>query len=325
VNKWVYVIVGVLLLLLFAAKSMTYQVSFTERAIVANFGKVSDEGVIETPGLHFKAPAPFASVTIYDTRVRQLNAVAEQFQLADNRQIIADVNVTWRVADPRTFYRRFNAGVAGREPSLQYDRAAEMIEGKLRSSLSAVSDYSIGDLFNPEGSKLPELQERILSGINSASGDDPLEAYGVEVGSVYITAVKLPEQVTQNVIQRMEAERNRIAADARSEGRASAEQIRKDAQAAAERILTFANLRASEIRTQGDKEATEYLAIQAEDPVLAEFLKRVDFISSGLATNITWIADQGLMGWDMFSSEYLREVVQNGESRGNNAPEGGSR
>ena len=120
----------------------------------------------------------------------------------------------------------------------------------------------------------------------------------------------------------MEAERTRIAADARSEGRASADQIRKDAQAAAERILTFANLRASEIRTQGDKEATEFLAIQAEDPVLAEFLKRVDFISNGLATNITWIADQGLMGWDMFSSSYLREVVEHGEEMQGGSGEG---
>jgi len=326
VNKWVLIIIGGLIALLFIAKSMTYQVSFTERAVVANFGKVADDGVIEEPGLKFKLPAPFASVTVYDTRVRQLNAVAEQFQLSDNRQIIADVNVTWRVADPRTFYRRFNAGVAGREPSLQYDRAAEMIEGKLRSSLSAVSDYSLTDLFNSEGSKLPELQDRILDGINAASGDDPLEAYGVEVGSVYITQITLPEEVTRNVIQRMQAERDRIAADARSEGRASADQIRKDAEAAAERILTFANLRAAEIRTQGDKEATEYLAIQAQDPVLAEFLKRVDFISNGLATNITWIADQGLMGWDMFSSEYLRSVVEHGEEqRGAEGAEGGTR
>lgn len=321
-NKWVYVIIAGVLVVLFAAKSSTYQLSFTERAVVANFGKVSDSGVIEEPGLKFKAPAPFSSVTIYDTRVRQLNAVAEQFQLADNRQIIADVNVTWRVADPRTFYRRFNAGVAGRDPEQQYERAGEMLEGKLRSSLSAVSDYSLVDLFNPEQSKLPELEQRILDGINTSSGDDPLTAYGVEVGSVYITQVTLPEEVTRNVIQRMEAERTRIAADARSEGRASAEQIRKDAQAAADRILTFANLRASEIRTQGDKEATEFLAIQAEDPVLAEFLKRVDFIANGLSTNITWIADQGLMGWDMFNSEYLREVVNHGEANKSGTGEG---
>lgn len=313
-NKWVYISIAGIIVVLFLAKSMTYQVSFTERAVVANWGKVSDGGVIDRPGLHFKAPAPFSSVTIYDTRVRQLNATGEQFQLADNRQIIADVNVTWRVADPRTFYRRFNAGGTGRDPEQQYERAADMLEGKLRSSLAAVSDYGMADLFNPEGSKLPELETRILERINSASGDDPLTAYGVEVGSVYITQVVLPEEVTRNVIQRMEAERTRIAADARAEGRASAEQIRKDAQAAAERILTFANLRASEIRTQGDREATQFLAIQAQDPVLAEFLKRVDFISNGLATNITWIADQGLMGWDMFSSDYLRGVVEHGES-----------
>lgn len=318
-KKWAFV-VGIVIALGFLVKSMTFQVSFTERAVVANFGKVADDGVIEEPGLKFKLPTPFSTVTIYDTRIRQLNALAEQFQLSDNRQIIADVNVTWRVADPLTFYRRFNAGVAGREPRLQYDRASEMIEGKLRSSLAAVSDYSLVDLFNPEGSKLPELEQRILDRINTASGDDPLMAYGVEIGSVYITSVVLPEEVTRNVIQRMEAERTRIAADARSEGRATAEQIRKDAEAAAERILTFANLRASEIRTQGDKEATEFLAIQAEDPVLAEFLKRVDFISNGLATNITWVADQGLMGWDMFSSTYLREVVRHGESMRDQTP-----
>lgn len=313
-NKWVYISVGGLIAILFIAKSMTFQVSFTERAVVANFGKVPEDGVISEPGLKFKAPAPFSSVTIYDTRVRQLNVVKEQFQLADNRQIVADVNVTWRVADPRTFYRRFNAGGVGRDPEQQYGRAAEMLEGKLRSSLSAVSDFTLPDLFNSEGSQLPELERRILQGINTASGDDPLTAYGVEVGNVYITQVVLPEEVTRNVIQRMEAERTRIAADARAEGRASAEQIRKDAEAAAERILTFASLRASEIRTQGDREATQFLAIQAEDPVLAEFLKRVDFIANGLATNITWVADQGLMGWDMFSSEYLRGVVEHGES-----------
>lgn len=323
-RRWAF-IVGVIIALGFVVKSMTYQVSFTERAVVANFGKVSEAGVIEEPGLKFKLPSPFSTVTIYDTRVRQLNALAEQFQLADNRQIIADVNVTWRVADPSIFYRRFNAGVAGREPRLQYDRAGEMIEGKLRSSLAAVSDYTLVDLFNPEASKLPELELRILNRINTSSGDDPLAAYGVEIGSVYITGITLPEEVTRNVIQRMEAERNRIAADARSEGRARAEQIRKDAEAAAERILTFANLRASEIRTQGDKEATEFLAVQAEDPVLAEFLKRVDFISNGLATNITWIADQGLMGWDMFSSSYLRDVVEHGERERQRSAEGGSR
>ncbi len=308
----------------FLIKMTTFTVSFTEKAVLTTFGEVGESGVVEEPGLKLKWPAPIQSVTIYDTRTRLLTATQIQVQLADNRQIVVEVYMAWRVDDPREFYRRFSTGAGGRDPREHYDQAEDILTSELRSAISNVSRYQLGELFTDDaaGSRLADLETDILEELRgriTGSEDD----YGVEIQLVGISKAVLPADVTSTVTERMNAVRQRIAAEAESEGQAEAETIEANAESAAARIRAFVRVKADEIRRRGDEAAAEFIAQQAVDPELAELLKRVEFLRSGWGRTMTLVVTTDFVGPDLLDPAYLLGLVnQRGERAA--APERGT-
>jgi membrane protease subunit HflC len=321
IQRPLLITVSVLVVLGFALKMMTYTVNFTERGVLTTFGQVS--AIVEDPGLKFKFPAPIQEVTLYDTRARVLQVEGRQLSTRDDRQLIVEGFMAWSVADPQVFFRRFNRGTG--EPVEHYDQAEQSLRPRLRTALLAVSQYSMDELFSTsaEGSKIPELEATIMEELTAQSeGDDSLAAMGVEVKLVGITRLRLPADVTSDVIERMNKVRERIAQEARNEGEAQAAAITADAQNAAARILDFARLRAAEIRTRGDEAATEYLAEQAIDPDLAEFLARVQFLEEGLSDRITFILSARDWGMELFDAEYRDQAAERGAENARRAADG---
>lgn len=295
----------------FGARMTTYTVDFTEAAVVATFGEVDNEsGVINEPGLRFKWPSPIQSVTIYDKRVRLVESGGIQVQLGDNRQLVLDTFLAWRVSDPRAFYSRFNRSGLGGGAEAQYEDAAERLRDRLQASLNATAGaFTMDELFAPVsegGSGMAGFEAAILSSLQDGLADN--QNLGVEVELVGISEAVLPKQVTDAVFDRMKQSRGGIARRARSEGESEASRIRDSAQADRERILAFVGARTSEIRAAGDVAATEFLRRQAVEPELAEFLTRVDFLREGWGRSLTVVVPWDVMGADMFSTEYLDRV-----------------
>jgi membrane protease subunit HflC len=285
----------------------SFTVRFTEAAVVTTFGQAGARDVITEPGLRFKWPTPIQSTTVYDTRARFLQTKSETQQTADDRQIIVEGFMTWKVKDPLVFYQRFRGG-RGSAAREHYSAAADVLTGNLRSAMSEVSRFRLGELFASEAgaSKLGELERNILGRVNGT-----VDGYGVEVMAVGINSITLPQDTTREIFQRMSESRKRLAAKAESEGTALATAIRSEAEAAAKRIREFARFRADQIRNRGDVEAAPFLTALNEEPDLAVFLKQLEVMREGMGRRSTIVLPTNMNGLEMFTPE-AREKAQRG-------------
>jgi len=82
----------------------------------------------------------------------------------------------------------------------------------------------------------------------------------VEVLDVRLKRVDLPQEVSESVYRRMEAERKRVANELRSTGSAESEKIRADADKQKEVILAEAYRDAQRIKGEGDAKASAIYA-----------------------------------------------------------------
>ena len=101
--------------------------------------------------------------------------------------------------------------------------------------------------------------------------DRDARTIGVQIVDVRLKRVDLPNEVSESVYRRMEAERKRVANELRSLGAAEAERIRADADRQREVIIAEAYRSAQEAMGEGDAKAT---AIYAD-----AFGKNPDFYS----------------------------------------------
>ncbi|MEM7621806.1 MAG: SPFH domain-containing protein [Planctomycetota bacterium] len=292
------IVVGLVVIVILAFMT-TYTVRFTETAVVTRAGE--RVATVDEPGLRLKFPL-LDSVTKYDKRLRLLESRAITQQTADDSQIVVEAFATWRVNDPYVFYQRFRN--AGDRASQHFQAADDVLETALVSALPAVSQYRIDELFtsNPGGSRLPELENRILEAIRGgADNQQTLDSYGIEVTMVGINRVLLPDETTNKVVERMGATRDRLAQEAESQGEAEATAIRAQAQADAEKIRLFATRRASEIIARGEAEAAEYLLAQRANEDLAVFLRELDFMRNAMAKRFTLVLPSSTFGMGLFS------------------------
>jgi membrane protease subunit HflC len=91
--------------------------------------------------------------------------------------------------------------------------------------------------------------------------DRDARTIGVQIVDVRLKRVDLPNEVSESVYRRMEAERKRVANELRSLGAAEAERIRADADRQREVIIAEAYRSSQEVMGEGDAKAT---AIYAE-------------------------------------------------------------
>lgn len=306
----------------------TYTVRFTEQAVVTTFGRADEDSVRREAGLYFKWPYPAQSVTRYDTRVRLLEGRPETQQTADNKQLVVTVFLTYRVSDPLKFYKAF--GKDGARPETHFAAAEKILQGRLRSATAAVGQFRMSELFNLDASKdsadagaggLAALEARILTQLGGTAAGlvtsgqesmDALASYGVEPVAVGVSSVRLPEDTTKAVFERMKQTRDRLAQEAVSRGSAESGRIQSEAQADVQKILAFAERRAKALRGQGDQEAAQYLARQSADPELAVFLQNLEFMRQALGKKVTLVLPTSMPGINFFAPDALKRLGMDG-------------
>jgi membrane protease subunit HflC len=231
-----------------------FAVPETEYVLVTRFG--DPRRVIETPGLHFKWPAPIDQTIRIDRRTRVLDPEAGEFLTSDKKNVLVDCFLVWKVADPR----RFLVSVTDR-------RGAEArLTDMLRSEVGGViGSHPLSRLVSI-GSETPGIRsvnEEISRRVAARTGD----GLGIEIASVRIKRLNFPRQNKEAVFARMAAERHRIAKQYRSEGEEEAEKLRIKADRERADLLNEAKRVAEETRGQADAEATRaYAAAYGEAP-----------------------------------------------------------
>jgi len=276
---------------------VTFQVRETESGFVTRFGKPVRE--VTKPGLYFKWPTPIEQVHKFDSRMRVLEAA----QLAEtttrgNVPIIVNTYVVWRVAQPLKF--------------LNAVKTEGNAESKLRNHINdtqnrIIGQHSFGEFVNSDPSRIQfdKIQEEMLADLKGPV----LAEYGIEIKTLGIKQLKVSEDVTKKVFERMKAERQGRTDAITSEGEALAIQIRADANKKRDLLLDAAEGRAKEIRGQGDADAAKYYEMLDADPKLAIFLRNLETLKETLKDRSTLLIPTGaepftlLMGMPSLGSE----------------------
>ncbi len=229
------------IVVLLVASSSIYTVDQRKWALVMRFGKVlrSDD----QPGFHLKAPL-LDKVYYYDKRILTLDAEPQRYLTEEKKALIVDSFVKWRIIDPLKFYLTVNG-----DEDYARTRLQQLINGGLRTEFGKrpLRDIVSGD------------RQEIMD-ILRVSADDAARQFGIQVVDVRLQRVDLPDEVSDSVYRRMEAERTRIAKEHRAKGAEEAEKIRAEANRKSAVIRADAYRDAQKIRGEGDAKAIDIYA-----------------------------------------------------------------
>ncbi|MFZ2311315.1 MAG: protease modulator HflC [Methylobacter sp.] len=259
--------------LLFIGMMCVFTVGETENAIKFRLGEIVKDDY--EPGLHFKIPF-INNVKKFDKRIQTMDAKPERFLTAEKKNVIVDSFVKWRIGNVKTFY----TVVAG-----------DVDQANLRL------DQIIKDAFRGEFSKrnIKQLVSTDRQAIREIliKNSKPLAAdLGMEIIDVQVMRIDLPDEVSSSVFRRMEAERERVAREFRSQGSEAAERIRADADR--QRVVTMANAfrDAEKLRGEGDAKSAEiYAQAYGADPEFFTFYRSLNAYKKTFSSSSMMVLD----------------------------------
>jgi membrane protease subunit HflC len=242
-----------------ALVSSFFVLDITEFGIVTRFGRVVR--VLAEPGLH--VVAPFDRVVRLDKRILFFRPALYEYLTIDKKNLSVDSLVTWRIADPV----RFLAAVATRAAGEQ--RLSDIILAEIGA---VMGQYPASVLISTDPAK--SNYQAIASEVVRRVADFARTAYGIDLVSLDIRRLYLPELNREHVFERMKAERAKIAKENRSAGELEAKRIIAEADHDKIRIESQAAGQAERIKAEADAEASRtYAAAFGRDPGFYRFLR----------------------------------------------------
>jgi membrane protease subunit HflC len=280
---------GVVVLL--TVLSSVFIVDERQQALVLQFGQVvreirgerpaspADEGEITTtaeereeielsttgPGLYFKVPL-IQDVVYYDDRILPLDTAALEVTPIDDRRLVVDAFARWRIEDPVQFRQAVQTEFAA------LPRLERILNAALREVLGSV----------PSDAVLSEERAALMSRITEVARENSRNL-GIAVVDVRIKRADLPEENLQATYRRMNAERQREAADERARGQERAQEIRARAERESVELVSDAERRAQVIRGKADGERNAiYAAAFGKDPEFFAFYRSLEAYEKSL-------------------------------------------
>jgi len=259
VKNYTSTILGVVVALFLLASSSLFIVDQRQQAILFQLGEVVD--VKTSPGLYFKIPLA-QNVRYFDSRILTMDtAEPERFITSEKKNVLVDLFVKWRIIDVKQYY----ISVRGDE-MLAQTRLSQTVNSSLRDEFG---NRTVHDVVSGERDKIMEIMRQ--------KADADARKIGVEVVDVRLKRVDLPQEVSESVYRRMEAERKRVANELRSTGAAESEKIRADADRQREVILAEAYRKAQEAKGEGDAKASAiYAAAFQPNPEFYSFYRSIE-------------------------------------------------
>jgi membrane protease subunit HflC len=253
------VIIAGLIVLLVLLSLSAFSVDQREYAIVFRLGEIVS--VKQSPGLHFKIPL-VDNVRYFEKRIVTLDWVEpDRFITSEKKNVLVDSFVKWRIVDPSKYY----VSVHGDEKQAEA-RLSQVVNDGLRAEFGK---RTIHEVISGERAKIMDILRD--------KADREARQMGIQVLDVRLKRVDLPQEVSDSVYQRMEAERKRVANDLRSQGAGAAEKIRADADKQREVIIAEAFREAQRVKGEGDGKATEiYAAAYGRNPEFYSFYRSLE-------------------------------------------------
>src|SRR5690606_4057752 len=236
-----------------------------QSAIVFRLGEIVE--VRDEPGLYVKIPI-VDNVRHFDTRILTIDSPEpERFLTSEKMNVLVDLFVKWRIADVRQYY----ISVGGDELRAQ-TRLTQTVNASLRDEFG---NRTVHEVVSGERDKIMDLMRD--------RANEDARKIGVQVLDVRLKRVDLPQEVSESVYRRMEAERKRVANELRSTGAAESEKIRADADRQREVIIAEAYSQAERIRGEGDARAAAiYARAYEQNPEFYSFYRSLEAYREGL-------------------------------------------
>ncbi len=246
--------------------SSVFVVKETERALMLQFGRIVRPDI--PPGLHWKLPI-INQVKKFDARVLTVDGAAESFFTIERKRLIVDSFAKWRIADVETYYK----ATGGIELATK-SRLADRINDGLRNEFGTRTLHEV----------VSGERDRLMSDMTKTLSDAVKKSLGVEVLDVRVRRIDLPPEVSDQVFQRMSAERDKEAQELRAVGLEAAEKIRAEADRQVTVIGANAYGEAEQTRGEGDATAARiYSAAYTRDPEFYGFTRSLKAYRASLA------------------------------------------
>lgn len=257
-TKNVLSLIGLLALVTLLSSSL-YIVNQYERAVVLRFGALVKSDV--QPGIHFKMPLT-DKVRRFDGRLLTADMSPESFYTVENKRLVVDSYIKWRIKDVDTYYRTTSG-----DERLAADRLSQRVADGLRNQ------FGRRTLHDVVSGKRDELMAELKTTINESANT----LLGIEVIDIRVKRIDFPPEVSQSVFARMAADREKEAREYRAQGKEQAEVIRADADR--QKVVLEANAfrDAERLRGEGDaKAAAIYAGAYNKDPEFYAFIRSLN-------------------------------------------------
>ena len=264
------IIVGVIVILGgIVAFSSLYTVHQTQQALILEFGQPRHEE--PKPGLHAKLP--WRTATYYDKRILSLDPPAQEIILADQKRIIVDAFVRYRIVSPLRFKLRADT-------ELNFiDIFGRILNSGVRAQVGRVL---LADMLS---SKRDDVMNRITDELKRQAKD-----FGIVVVDVRIGRTDLPPTTSESVYNRMQSQREAQAAKLRAEGAEIRARIEAEANRDRTIIIAEAQREAQILRGEGEGERTRILNNAfGKDPEFFAFYRSMEAYDAALSDGTTMV------------------------------------
>jgi membrane protease subunit HflC len=275
--KSLRILIPLAVIVIILAMSSFFTVQEGRQAVVTQFGKPVG-GPYEKAGLYFKIPF-IQEVHLFEKRLLKWDGSPNQIPTRDKKYIWVDSTARWRITDPLRFLQTVASerGALSRLDDIIDSVVRDLVSGNMLVELVRSADWdpasgreAIEEFAPPPPEEVqvdaearPDEPEEVRMGrqvitrlmLKEAAQLTP--RYGIELVDVEIKRINYVESVQKQVFERMISERQRIAAQYRSEGEGEKQSILGTMQKELARIRSEAYKRAQEIRGQADGKATE--------------------------------------------------------------------
>jgi membrane protease subunit HflC len=270
----------ILLLAVIVGYSTFFTVDQTSQAIVVRLGQ--PVSVITEPGLNVKMP--FIDSVIYvDKRMLAVESQAQEVNVQSQdkssaaevgERLVVDAFARYRISDALRFYQSGGASVANQQLHLYLNSALRQVLGAAtlpdvvrnkREELMA----QIRDQLEQKAGQCSSDQGHSPNGLSSAGC-----GLGIQIVDVRIRRADLPLKNSEAVYARMQAERQREAAEFRAQGSQKSQEIKAKADRDVTVIVAEANQQSEQIRGEGDSERNRIFAdAYGQDPGFFTFYR----------------------------------------------------
>lgn len=262
-NQLLQKILAGILVVGFIASTCVFTVAENELAVRSRFQEIIQSNY--TPGLHFKLPID--TVRKYERRIVSESFVGETFLTSENRGLIVDYFVKWRIRDEARYAQTF-----GTDTLAAGQRIADIVKDGIKN---AVAQRTLEEIVSAE--------RTAFTGDMFSRASATADALGLELIDARVRTIGLPPDVESRVYASMQQSFGRLARQLRGEGEKDALRIRAEADRRRIEIISEATRESLKIRGDADSRAANvYSAAYGRNPEFYAFYRSIQAYKASL-------------------------------------------